>query len=76
MLDKCTDAMGNLGDYINLTASSPFSVDNPELAVTMVDGPIVRHNEVMASIVAASNALSDFLDVARDHLDDWNGQAA
>ncbi|MFD4822968.1 hypothetical protein [Streptomyces rubiginosohelvolus] len=76
VLDKCTDAMGNLGDYINLTASSPFSVDNPELAIIMVDGPIVRHSEVMTSIIAASNALSDFLDVARDHLDDWNGQAA
>ncbi|MBT2469728.1 hypothetical protein J7E97_18060 [Streptomyces sp. ISL-66] len=76
VLDKCTDLVGDLSEYIRLTASSPFSVDNPELAIIMVDGPIVRHREVMVSMMAASNALAVFLDVARDHLDDWNGQAA
>lgn len=75
VLLKCSDVMGNLGDYINLTASSPFSVDSPDLAIIM-DRPIIRHREVMTSIAAASNALAVFLDVARDHLDDWNGQAA
>ncbi|KJY36235.1 hypothetical protein [Streptomyces katrae] len=77
VLDKCTDAMSDLAEYVSLTQSSFIPVDHPDIPLTIItDRPIVRHAEVQASLGAATNALVAFLDVARDHLDDWNGQAA
>lgn len=77
VLQKCTELMEAIGEYVSLVRSSPIiRVDDPDTAILMVGGPVVRYRDVAASLAAASNALAEFLDVARDHLDDWNGQAA
>ncbi|MET8247268.1 hypothetical protein ABZV31_24285 [Streptomyces sp. NPDC005202] len=76
VLEKCGDALGNLESYIGLVRSSPFmSVDSDDLTI-ITEGPLIRYREVAASLGAASTAVAQFLDVARDHLDDWNGNPA
>ncbi|WP_159031168.1 hypothetical protein [Streptomyces acidiscabies] len=76
VLEKCGDALGNLESYIGLVKSSPFmSVDSDDLTI-ITEGPLIRYREVVAAIGATSNAIAGFLDVARDHLDDWNGNPA
>lgn len=76
VLEKCGNALGDLESYVGLVQSSPFmSVDSDNLVI-MTEGPLIRYREVAASVAAASNAIARFLDVARDHLDDWNGRPA
>lgn len=76
VLEKCGDALGDLESYVGLVQSSPFmSVDSDDLMI-ITEGPLVRYREVATSIGAVSNAIAGFLDVARDHLDDWNGRPA
>ncbi|WP_406505434.1 hypothetical protein [Streptomyces sp. NBC_01602] len=77
VLGKCMDLMEAIGEYVSLVRSSPIMrVDDPDTNIIMVGSPLVRYRDVAASLTTASNALAEFLDVARDHLDDWNGQAA
>ncbi|MFD3699720.1 hypothetical protein ACFWUZ_26960 [Streptomyces sp. NPDC058646] len=77
VLAKCSDVMSDLAEYVRLTQSSFMPVDHPDMPITIIlDRPIVRHAEVQVRLGTATNALVAFLDVARDHLDDWNGQAA
>ncbi|MFB6807442.1 hypothetical protein [Streptomyces sp. NPDC056387] len=77
VLEKAGNMMGDVGDYLSLTASSFMPIDNPDMPIAiMLDRPIIRHAEVQSSTAIASDALGRFLDTARDHLDDWNGQAA
>ncbi|WP_159026501.1 hypothetical protein [Streptomyces vietnamensis] len=76
VLETCSDALGNLESYIGLVRSSPFmSVDSEDLTI-ITEGPLIRYREVAATIGSASNTVAKFLDVARDHLDDWNGSPA
>ncbi|MGW6209252.1 hypothetical protein ACWF9B_37125 [Streptomyces sp. NPDC055089] len=76
VLEKCGDVLGDLESYIGLVQSSPFaSVDSDDLTI-ISEGPVIRYREVASSLGAVSNAVARFLDVARDHLDDWNGRPA
>ncbi|MCB5169316.1 hypothetical protein LG634_31465 [Streptomyces bambusae] len=77
VLARCRDVVTSLGEYMNLTASSLMPVDNPDMPITiMSDRPIIRHAEVQTALAFAADSLARFLDIARDHLDDWNGRAA